>query len=141
MDGLTIGVYGLYLILVGLKGNAGQLAGKIQTDAPKFLPWIIAIFVLAFINGSSEAGRRITGPFIALLIIAFVVKRFPTLQDQTKQLWDMSANASNPNPAPVVVQSGASSSNPQPAFPATGSTVINSNNASDALFALENVLG
>lgn len=93
MNGLIVGVYGLYLILVGFNGNASSLAGKVQDDAPKFLPWVIAIFVLAFLHGSSETGRKVTGPFIALLVLSFVLNRFSTLQAQTKQLWDMGAAA------------------------------------------------
>jgi hypothetical protein len=138
VDGLTIGVYGLYLILVGLNGNAGQLASKVQVDAPKFLPWIIAIFVLAFINSSSEEGRKITGPFIALLVIAFVVKRFPTLQSQAEALWNMAAQSgtSNPNPSPIVVTAPPANGVSTPS-----SNAISGSTASDALFALENVLG
>ena len=143
MDGLTIGVYGLYLILVGLNGNVGQLTNKVQTDAPKFLPWVIAIFVLGFINSSSEAGRKLTGPLLALLIIAFVVKRFPTLQQQTETLWAMATGKSAANPpAPVVVGAPPANGVSTPSANAAGqSGIVNMNNASDALFALENVLG
>lgn len=152
MGGLTIGVYGLYLILVGLNGNAGQLSTKIQADAPKFLPWMIAIVVLAFINSSSETGRKITGPFILLLMVAFVVKRFPTLQQQTVSLWNMAngtgagaattpTDGSNLIPQPVVVNSPPANGVSTPAFGYPQSNTVNTNNASDALFALENVLG
>lgn len=93
MNGLIIGVYGLYLVLVGVNGNAGSLVGKVQADAPKFLPWIIAIFVLAFLHGSSDTGKKITTPFLLLLILSFVLKRFDTLKSQSEQLWNMAATA------------------------------------------------
>lgn len=127
MQGLTIGVYGLYLILVGLKGNAGLLAGKVQDDVPKFLPWIIAIFVLAFVSSSSEAGRKITGPFIALLILAFVLKRFDTLKAQSQELWRMAANAK-----PTGENVGASGDKTAPAGTvnqAGGNQTLNSSDA------------
>jgi len=131
MNGITIGIYGLYLILVGLNGNAGQLAGKVQDDAPKFLPWVIAIVVLAFVNTSGEAGRKVTGPFIALLILAFVLKRFDTLKDQSQQLWNMAANA---KPSSTGNASAASS----PTMPTDASG--NLTQFSDALYALEHSL-
>lgn len=135
MQGLTIGVYGLYLILVGLNGNAGALAGKVQEDAPKFLPWIIAIFVLAFLNSSSEAGRKITGPFIALLVVAFVLKRFDTLKSQSQQLWNMAAKSgTTPDAGYSTGQIMYASPNPSASY----STVPDVTKFSDALNALEN---
>ena len=131
MNGITIGIYGLYLVLVGLNGNAGQLAGKVQDDAPKFLPWVVAIVVLAFVNSSSEAGRKVTGPFIALLIIAFVLKRFDTLKDQSTQLWNMAANAK-----PSSTGSTTATSSPTMPTDANG----NLTSFSDALYALEHSL-
>lgn len=131
MDGLTIGVYGIYLILVGMNGNAGLLANKVQEDAPKFLPWIVAIFVIAAINGSSEAGRKITGPFVFLLVLSFVLKRFDTLKSQSEQLWNMAANAKpSTHTAPAA---------PSPTMSADSGGNLNS--FSDNLFALENLLG
>lgn len=159
MNALIIGVYGLYLILTGLAGNAGALAGKVQDDAPKFLPWVIAIFVLAFLHGSSEAGRKITGPFIFLLVLTFILKRFDTLKSQSQQLWDMAANAkpSTTSGGDKVAPAGSMSTSTQqqpltPASPAvndaihslvgpSSTTPSNMNGASDALFALENLLG
>lgn len=153
MNALIVGVYGLYLILVGFNGNAGTLADKVQDDAPKFLPWVIAIFVLAFLHGSGEAGRKVTGPFLFLLILTFVLKRFDTLQAQTKQLWDMAANAkpSTSTGADKVAHAGTVNTTNQmglsnsPVTSAaiqslTGSSTSNSS-ASDSLFALENLFG
>lgn len=155
MNGLIVGVYGIYLILAGLKGNAGEVAQNVQNDAPKFLPWIVAIFVLAFVNGSSETGRKITGPFIFLLILSFVLKRFDTIKSQSIELWNMAANAkptsgdfsgNGDKVAPAGTQSTTTQkglSNPadiQQLLDGINSAAQGPN-ASDALFQLEQTFG
>lgn len=145
MNAMVIGVYGLYLILVGLKGNAGQLTTNVQNDAPKFLPWIIAIFVLAILHGSSDTGKKITSPFIGLLILTYVLKNFTTLQQQSEALWNMAAGATSGTP--VVVNSATAAANVAngASTPSSNSTsypsTSNLGNASDALNALENSFG
>lgn len=89
MTGLFVGLYGIYLIMVGLRGNAGQLLALIGRDAPKYLPWLLAIVVLAFMS-QYEATEKVVKPFIILLILAFFLKNYTTVENQLKSIWKLS---------------------------------------------------
>ena len=92
MAALIIGLYGIYLLMVGVSGNAKTLQQYASADAPGFLPWAISLGVLAVIYEIPET-KRLAFPFILLLAITFVVKNFETLQTQFKDLYSMAANA------------------------------------------------
>ena len=57
-------------------------------DAPGFLPWAIAIAVLAVMY-ENQYTQKVAQPFIALLIVTFIVKNFPMLRHQFEQLYSM----------------------------------------------------
>lgn len=92
MAALIIGLYGIYLLLVGVSGNAKTLQQYASADAPGFLPWAISLGVLAVIYEIPET-KRLAFPFILLMAITFVVKNFEMLQSQFKELYSMASNA------------------------------------------------
>ncbi len=79
-----IGLYGIYLLFVGANKNAAALKTQISADVKGFMPWAIAIVVLAALM-RSDTLRPVVKPFIALAVLAFVLKNYPQLVSQLNQ--------------------------------------------------------
>ena len=80
-----IGLYGVYFVLVGMKGNAGKMVANVQTDAKGFMPWLLAILVLRALY-SVDSLRPIIKPFIGLAALTFVLKNYNTVAGQVNAL-------------------------------------------------------
>ena len=80
-----IGLYGIYLIFVGYKGNTQALFSNLSKDGPGFLPWLIVVVVLGTMY-RSDTLRPVVKPFIALAILTFVLKNFGTLKSELASL-------------------------------------------------------
>lgn len=85
MNGLIIGVYGIFFLLVGLAGNAGKLLDALGEDAGGFLPWVVAIGALA-VAYEYPATQKMARPFILLLILSFVLFNYENLLAEYKRL-------------------------------------------------------
>jgi len=85
MNGLIIGVYGIYFLLVGLAGNAPKLLDMLGEDAGGFLPWIVSIGVLA-VAYEYPATQKMARPFILLLILSFVLYNYENLRAEYKRV-------------------------------------------------------
>jgi hypothetical protein len=92
MNALVIGLYGLFIILVGFNGHSKELMAEGSADAPGFLPWAISIAVLAVMY-ENQYTQKVAQPFIVLLIVTFIVKNFDKLQSQFKQLYAMASQS------------------------------------------------
>lgn len=88
-----IGLYGVYFILVGVKGNADKMIANVQQDGRGFMPWLLAILVLRALY-NVETLRPLIKPFIGLAALTFVLKNFNTIAGQLNQL--LPANAQIP---------------------------------------------
>ncbi|MDE2021080.1 MAG: hypothetical protein KGJ13_12150 [Patescibacteria group bacterium] len=86
-----VGVYGLYILLVGFNGNADKLISEVKTEKG-FIPWLIAISVLAGLNGIPET-KPIVKPFIVLALITLVLEKFPVLKAQGEALLNKSTHS------------------------------------------------
>lgn len=89
MTGLFIGLYGLYLVIVGVRGNAGALLDLLGQDAPKFIPWILAIVGIAVLS-EFESTKPMVKPFIGLLVLNFALVNYETIETQVSQLYNLS---------------------------------------------------
>ena len=99
MAALLIGVYGIYLLMVGFKGNSRALVTDIQSDAPAFLPWAVSIAVLAIMYDNKYT-HDVAAPFLGLLIIAYIVKNFERLKTNFAAIQQMATSATQtPNEA------------------------------------------
>ena len=92
MNGFILGLYGVYLLLVGFNGNSQAMVKMLRADAPGFLPWAVSIAVLAAMY-ENENTRQIAKPFIFLLILTFTLRNFGVLEKQTKELYQMANNS------------------------------------------------
>ena len=80
-----IGLYSLYLIFVGLNGNASEALKNIESDAKGFAPWLLAIIALKAL-ASSETIAPMVKPFIGLAILTFVLRNFTQLKSQVNEI-------------------------------------------------------
>lgn len=87
MNGLIYGLLGIYLLLVGFNGQGNALVSEIKQDAKGYIPWGISVGVLAMLY-SYDKTRPIAKPFIFLAILTFVLRNFPTLENNIKQIYN-----------------------------------------------------
>ena len=85
MNAFIIGLYGIFFIMVGSKLNTGRLIDEIKSDVPGFVPWAIAIAVLAVMHENEET-RPIAKPFIVLLLLNFALVNFDTIRAEFRRL-------------------------------------------------------
>lgn len=89
MTSLFVGLYGVYFLMVGIRGNAGALIGDLSQDAPSYMPWLIAIIVIAFMS-EFDATKDIVKPFAVLLLLNFLLRNFATIQKETSAIYNLS---------------------------------------------------
>ena len=85
MNGLIIGLYGLFLLGVGFSGNAGRLSTEVKKDFPDFIVWAVGIAVLAVMT-EYPTTERIARPFIILLILNYILSNFENLKEEYNKL-------------------------------------------------------
>ena len=89
MNALIVGLYGVFLLLVGFNGNADKLLTQTKADAPGFIPWAISIGVLAALY-ENDVTRDVAKPFIFLVILGFILSNFERLQSEYAKLFSLS---------------------------------------------------
>lgn len=76
---LTLGLYGLYILLVVIRGNGSKLTTDMSQDMGGFLPWLVVAAVLGTLY-EYEPTHRVAGWFLVLVITSFVLKNYGNLQ-------------------------------------------------------------
>jgi RsiW-degrading membrane proteinase PrsW (M82 family) len=78
---LTLGLYGLFLLLVAIQGNSQTLITNLQADAPHFFPWLI---VAAVLGGLYEypPTHGLAASFLLLVVLTFVLINFNNIKSQ-----------------------------------------------------------
>lgn len=115
-----VGLYALYLMFVGVNGNASTLFTDIETDAKRFAPWLIAILVLRALSNSSTLKPMVT-PFIGLAVLTFVLNNYGVIVQQVDEITGLTL-PTGPLPASVYnnlsnasqVQNDVANSGPNP---------------------------
>lgn len=113
---LALGLYGLYLLLVAIKGNGSKFVEQLQTDAPAFLPWLIAAAVLGALYEYDKT-RTFAGAFLLLAVITFVTKNFAQLKSQFSGIYSASlqpASQTATAPTPLTPISALVGTTPAP---------------------------
>lgn len=96
MNGLFIGLYGLYLLMVGFNGNSNQLKQYATADARGFFPWLVSLGILAALY-QNDATRRVAQPLLILVVLTFVLRNFNVIQEQSRSIWNMAMNSTGTN--------------------------------------------
>lgn len=72
MTAIILGVYGIYLVLVGARGNAPTLLSLVSQES-QFLYWVLVLIVVAGL-WESQSGQKLAKPFAALIVLGFLLK-------------------------------------------------------------------
>jgi hypothetical protein len=83
---LALGLYGLFLLLVALNGNAAKLATALKADMPHFLPWLIVAGVIGALYDQPDT-HDFALAFGMLVIFAFTLSQYSTLEAQAKSIY------------------------------------------------------
>lgn len=85
MNGLILGLYGIYLLYVGMTGKTDAVKAELNQDMPGFIPWALAIVGL-IVLAQNDKTEKVVKPFIFLLILNFVLMNFGNLQNEFRKL-------------------------------------------------------
>lgn len=94
MNGLILGLYGVYLIAIAINGRSEDLLGELDNDMPGFIPWALAIVALV-IMAQSEMTEKLVKPFVFLLILNFVLVNFGNISSEVLRLRAMANGSDN----------------------------------------------
>lgn len=89
MNGLILGLYGVFILAVGIQGKSEQLLNEVGEDMPGFIPWALSIVVL-IILAQTEQTEKLVKPFIGLLILNFVLVNFGNLKAEIQKIQSLS---------------------------------------------------
>jgi hypothetical protein len=103
---LTLGLYGLYLLLVAIEGNGSKLTAQLGQDMGHFLPWLI---VAAVLGGLYDFGptQGLAGMFILLVALSFVLMNFTKLKAQFSSIYSGATATTSGSAGVGVGASGA----------------------------------
>jgi hypothetical protein len=86
MTSFMLGLYGLYFIAVGVKGNTSKLVSMVQGDAAGFVPWLVIVAVL---DAAYEvpALRNTTEAFAVLIAAGYLFGQRSNVVGQVSQFY------------------------------------------------------
>lgn len=85
MNSLIIGLYGIFLLAVGVNGNYAGLIEETKSDTKPFAVWLVILFVLAFLY-QNDYTKGIVKPFIVLALINFALRNYETISSELKSI-------------------------------------------------------
>lgn len=80
-----VGLYGLYFVFVGIRGNSAKLVDNVQQDGRNFIPWVLAILVLRAAY-ASDTLKPMVKPFIGLAALTFFLRNYAKVVTQINQI-------------------------------------------------------
>ena len=89
MTGIFIGIYGVFLLAVGINGQGKALFSLLSEDGKKFLPWLFALVVISILAEFEET-KKLVKPFVVLLALNFFLRNYSTLEKEAKTIYKMS---------------------------------------------------
>lgn len=72
MGSILLIVYGLYLVMVGIRGNAPTLMQDVAQEG-QFAYWIAVLLVVAAM-WETQSGEKVAKPLAALIVVGFLLK-------------------------------------------------------------------
>lgn len=83
---LTLGIYGIWLLLVAINGNAKQLAPNLGRDIPAYVPWLIVAAVLGA-GYDYEPTHSVSVLFLILVFLGFMLRNYTTVEAQAASIY------------------------------------------------------
>ena len=96
-----VGLYGLYLIFVGLNGNSATLKTEVSAEGKGFLIWILAIVILRALY-NVDTLRPVIKPFMALAVLTFTLKNYNVIVDQINQITGSNFQSTEPTGTTLI---------------------------------------
>ena len=91
MTGIFIGVYGVFLLAVGISGQGKALFSLLSEDGKAFLPWLFALIVISILAEFEET-KKLVKPLVVLLALNFFLRNYETLEKEAKTIYGMAQN-------------------------------------------------
>lgn len=85
MNYTLIGLYGVYLVFVGMAGKSADLKALFESDIKGFAPWAVAIVILKVMY-DVDSLKPAVKPFIFLAVLTFVLKNWNMLVNQANSI-------------------------------------------------------
>lgn len=85
MNSGLVGIYAVFLIFVGYRGNAENLLNDVSGDVKGFAPWVLAIIILGALQNVA-ALKPFVKPFIGLALLSFVLGNYEKVAQQVDQI-------------------------------------------------------
>jgi hypothetical protein len=98
MTSLLIGIYGLYMIAVGVKGNTSTLVSYVDADAAGFVPWLVVVIVLLALYDVPEL-QGFAEAFAVLVVLSLIVSQRSEVVSQFESFYNNLTNAAQSNTA------------------------------------------
>jgi len=80
-----VGLYAIYLILIGVKGNSEKAYKLINRDGKGFLVWIVTIIILRSLYGVQKL-RPLATTLIALSLLTFTLLNYDRVISQLNKI-------------------------------------------------------
>jgi hypothetical protein len=111
----ALAIVGAILVIVGIRGNYGELATALETDVPPYMVWGAAFFGVGAI-GWVPGLQHISRMLVALVLVVLVLTNYQQILASFKGL----ASAPSPAPAPATPAAQYASATGQAAQPGPG---------------------
>jgi len=89
MATVFLGLYGIFALLVGVKGKGKGAIALLSEDAYPYISWVLAIVALSVLYEFDET-RPMIKPIMLLLALNFFLRNFDTIESQVKQIYALS---------------------------------------------------
>ena len=116
METLLIILYGIYIISVGVTGNASVLISNISQEKG-FVSWIVIIAVVATLGNMGD--KKLGNAFLFLILISYVLKNKSTVISNFQNTWQYFMNSGSSSTSTT-----ATANNPQGALQQLQSDLI-----------------
>jgi len=82
MNAILAILYGVFLILVGVRGNGIALAGALSQEG-QFVYWVLVLLVVAAF-WETETGAQVARPLAFLIVVGFLLRNWQTIVNNAR---------------------------------------------------------
>lgn len=75
-------LYGVYLVIVGVRGNALPFVNELSKEG-QFVYWVLVLLVVAAF-WETQRGAQIARPLAVLIVLGFLLKNWQTLMHNAR---------------------------------------------------------
>jgi hypothetical protein len=83
---LTLGLYGIWLLLVAINGNAKLIAPALGSDVPGYVPWLVVAAVLGA-GYDYPPTHSVSVLFLILVFVGYALRNYTVVQQQASSIY------------------------------------------------------